>query len=342
MMIILRIRGIIASLVIRVFLVYMMVTYTNSMILCNSRHRPSFYQPMETCRVGSSSSLVINYCSRNENQSSCSSTDKEGQQWLTYDQLKSLSDEIDLTFDEIQAKYIGATYCSRQPLFRLRNGHESLLNLMSVHDCNQIARLERSVAVTYRWCSNFVQHLNLCPWAQGSLDSKNAIRIKIVNQSDGFDMIEKVMEESSLELIEETESCRVDPYLGITFVVAIPDKLGESKCGTLFDFISFYDFFNDLEERILDENIGENVTIAPFHPEWTYASPNENYNDEDPVNYEKKSPFPTISIVMSSGIELAGQQATSKIGLHNEEILNEMGCNRLEKLYREEVLKDAT
>lgn len=106
----------------------------------------------------------------------------------------------------------------------------------------------------------------------------------------------------------------------------------------------------------MDENNdedGENtafneVTIAPFHPDWTFAPPSYvDYDHDkdfdellrDPLDYEKRTPYPTISIVMAKGINLAGEEATAKIGMHNEEVLNELGYEKVRKIYDERVLE---
>jgi len=56
------------------------------------------------------------------------------------------------------------------------------------------------------------------------------------------------------------------------------------------------------------------------------------------LNYEKMSPFPTVSLVRTSVIVEAGEEATIRIGQHNKEKLTEYGSQRLGALYRENVL----
>lgn len=289
---------------------------------------------------------------------------KEGASlWYNIDQMKSLSSITSVSIGDLHSHHIDVIYdpSSSSSIFRLRS--QSRIHKVArdhISECQPIStqkasRAQSGAALTYRWCSNFVKHLNLCPWAKQSLSSENAIRVKVVDQKDGLDKMEQVVRESAIELKDLTDRGLVDPYIGISFVVSLPD------CGTSgndeegFDFLSFNEYFNDLEEEFLDElvdgagsYIGDEVTIAPFHPKWSFApsdmdEDNENNYDEtieDPINYEKRTPFPTISIVMSKGIDLAGEETTARIGVHNEEILNQVGSIALKSLYHDKVLID--
>ncbi len=256
--------------------------------------------------------------------------------------------------------------------------------------------IEEATERTYRWCKNFVEHLNLCPWAKLSLQSSNAIRIKIIHQDitcsgregiiQGIDAMEQIIRDSALELMELTDENdghefehghghghgqlhgHVDANVGITFVIAIPRTGNESNHRHMwdFEFEQFYDFCIGLEDQLLDEaedyldestpqaeaqdsvvpasasvsadrarTIGDEITIAPFHPDWSFASSSSSRN---PLDYEKKSPYPTISLVRSSVIIKAGEEATGRIGIHNEEVLQKYGCDELEELYQKGVV----
>ncbi len=81
--------------------------------------------------------------------------------------------------------------------------------------------------------------------------------------------------------------------------------------------------------------IGDEITIAPFHPDWSFASSSSSQN---PLDYEKKSPYPTISLVRSSVIIKAGEEATGRIGIHNEEVLQKYGCDEVEELYQKRIV----
>lgn len=282
--------------------------------------------------------------------------------WLTSKELQMASDELHLPFSKQAALYTDVAYyeqhCdSMEPSEKFRPTHYRINSLLECASALSFYGGESPMRVpthvqeatdrTFQWCSDFVETLNLCPWAKVSLQTNNAIRLKILHQSMGLDAMENVMRESALELIDITDSGNVDANAGITFILVLEGGYGYSK---EFEFQSFYDFCVDLEDRLFDEGemldeaedstniaVGEEVTMAPFHPDWHFSSPN-NKSEPNPLNYEKRAPYPTISLVRTSVIEQAGSSATSRIGLHNEKILNEYGVLRLKKLYEERVL----
>ena len=124
---------------------------------------------------------------------------------------------------------------------------------------------------------------------------------------------------------------------------------------TYENFMTFYEWFMDLEDghtktskvtgksemipSIYDEH--PDVIVAPFHPRWTFSDTSSSdvggnkSNDDtdtkidedddetiDPIAYEKRSPYPTISIVSARTVEQAGEGVTRKIGIHNEQLLS--------------------
>lgn len=250
---------------------------------------------------------------------------------------------------------------------RARLSHQIRMQPVHNHgDRCEAAEMERVVKTRLlRWCDNFVGDLGLCPWARQSLSAPGAIRIKVVPQSDGLEGFEGTLRDSAEELLRvtgypcDTEKGEVDdnaidlvdPNVAITFVVAAPltgEELPE------FSFALFCDFAYDLEDRLLDEadelrekkgmpHFGEEVTIAPFHPDWKFAG-NDGEIDgseadkSDSVAWEKRTPYPTISLVRTSAIAAAGCDATSRIAVHNEEVLSELGSHALGELFRERVL----
>ena len=299
--------------------------------------------------------------------------------WLDLAQLHRLSKEISVSVDDIRTQHVDVTYYDQSTstsYFHIRRStinayniaQEMLVQMEAATKCN-FEQVHDAATKTFNWCSDFVQDLNLCPWAKQSLLSSNAIRIKIIHETNGWDHMEEIVRKSSFELKALTDEGIVDPYIGITFVVAIPthekDYHGEGKVTNVennddFEFLTFYDYFNELEEAFMDDDDErysalDEVTIAPFHPEWTFAPPAEDHNgmsfhdednnidlSKDPLDYEKRTPYPTISIVMAKGIDLAGEEATAKIGIHNEEKLNELGYESVERLYHEKVLKNGS
>mmetsp|Transcript_36280 Transcript_36280/g.54122 ORF Transcript_36280/g.54122 Transcript_36280/m.54122 type:complete len:515 (-) Transcript_36280:7009-8553(-) len=274
---------------------------------------------------------------------------------------------------------------------------------------------------TLSWCLNFVSKLKLCPWANASLSTPNAIRMKIVPESLALIELEDILRYSALELLRvtsdatggEEEGGRVDPNAAITFVVIAPaaattTTLSPSFYREEFQFESFLQSVVDIEDRWFDEAdeialkkerreakdydeeeggegfdvpLGDLITMAPFHPHWHFAPSSlfddddnqeecgrykeegefNNYDDgndahssnnssmiksgceedeEHPIDYEKRTPYPTISLVRTSAIVAGGdEKATQRIGRHNDDILNDVGLHVLREIFRDSVMR---
>ena len=156
----------------------------------------------------------------------------------------------------------------------------------------------------------------------------------------------------------------IDPNVAITFIIALPPPMDadvdcldqEQQNLPEFNFTPFNDFVFDLEDRLFEEAdayaeaeeesqlqddaqvpIGDWITVAPFHPAWSFAG-----DDDSPVAWEKRTPFPTVSVVRSDAIEAAGEEATARIAKHNEEVLSDMGSHALRDLFRRDILQRGT
>lgn len=167
---------------------------------------------------------------------------------------------------------------------------------------------------TWRWCADFVVPLDLCPWAAASVNTKGALRIFLAKQ----DEMEEAIKEAAQRLSHDVQTNTVDPNVAIAFITS-------SDCD--WDFASFYEWFDDFEASFEDDD----VTLAPFHPEWQFG-------DGPPeLDIEKHSPYPTVTVVCTSVIDKAGPAATEQIGQHNEQVLLEMGISKLRQLYNTRV-----
>lgn len=186
----------------------------------------------------------------------------------------------------------------------------------------------------------------------------------------------------------EAGGIRMDPSVAISFIILVPMKRSSNSCNdsnALPDFGSFHEFFIDLEDRLLDEcddywdeidaanehdsnksdnddntdpnfnSLGCEVTIAAFHPKWQFngGGSTEQSDGDAAIDYEKRTPYPTISIVMSSVIESllkeredgvatnddgASALATERIADLNENTLCAIGVERLKEMFDKEVL----
>ena len=172
----------------------------------------------------------------------------------------------------------------------------------------------QAAASTRAWCDKFVAGLELCPWARSSIDCRGAVRMTVIT-TDGYDELHDAVRTCAQSL---ADSEPINPNLAISFVVAPNLK------GTCSDFVAFAEDVDDELGSELD------VVIAGFHPTWLYGGSDES----DSVNFEKRSPHPTISVVLGSAVDAAGEEATERIGLHNEKKLREVGKEALAKLFK--------
>ena len=81
-----------------------------------------------------------------------------------------------------------------------------------------------------------------------------------------------------------------------------------------------------------DSSVCSRVTLAAFHPEWEFGG------DEDDngggLDFEKRSPHPTITFVWTKTIDAAGPEATERIADHNAQVLGEeMDWEQVRDLY---------
>jgi len=163
-----------------------------------------------------------------------------------------------------------------------------------------------------------------------------------------------------------------DPNVAITFLVAapLPPKSSHDEYKSLelvkephlfeFEFENFYQSVTDLEDQLFEEAdrcnennaqkqqgnnpvvmeyengmLGDLITMAPFHPDWEFASENGNDSDDHAaIQYEKKAPYPMISLVCTSAITEAGEIVSETIGQQNAETLTHMGPHALGQLFR--------
>eukprot|EP00816_Leptocylindrus_hargravesii_P007792 CAMPEP_0196823630 /NCGR_PEP_ID=MMETSP1362-20130617/88277_1 /TAXON_ID=163516 /ORGANISM="Leptocylindrus danicus, Strain CCMP1856" /LENGTH=367 /DNA_ID=CAMNT_0042203577 /DNA_START=150 /DNA_END=1253 /DNA_ORIENTATION=+ len=194
-----------------------------------------------------------------------------------------------------------------------------------------------------------------------------------------------------------TAASLYNPNVAITFVVPVPEETNPNRNGdddwTFHDFHTFHDSVVYIEEEYLpsipiisaisqeeegDERLtlADRVAIAGFHPQWEYvSSSNSNADDNtaaadinmgvsmeevaqlNAISYEKRSPFPTVTIVHWSAIDndsstamsnddedlgsnTMAQHITERIAEHNSEVLSKLGVDALEEIYVRDVLLD--
>lgn len=202
---------------------------------------------------------------------------------------------------------------------------------------SEISRLP-AAARTWNWSRHFVLKLNLCPWAKGSLENPNAMQIFCVNKKQDIsythggyaDHICHTVAQKCLRYCEEHPEMESSIIFFVVFQeeeedpadfdcdyeggFAAQDRV--SVFHNMYDqwenFVDFHEWFTNLED---DWDMDE-IIVAPFHPNWQFGGGGQTFLD-----FEKKSPYLTITFVSAKVVEQAGEAATSSIADKNEETL---------------------
>uniref|UniRef100_A0A7S2KJM9 Uncharacterized protein n=1 Tax=Leptocylindrus danicus TaxID=163516 RepID=A0A7S2KJM9_9STRA len=227
--------------------------------------------------------------------------------------------------------------------------------------------------------------------------SRSSVQIRMVdipkkskssNAKEAHDILTEAVriEAEGMCAMEEDHSSaslyEYNPNVAITFIVAVPEEETSDDDWTFHDFHTFHDSVVYMEEEYLpsipiisqdgedvedeeDETLtlADRVAIAGFHPQWEYVS---NDNDAasmeevaqlNAISYEKRSPYPTVTIVHWSAIDnhdskssddeedlgsstTMAQHITERIAEHNSEVLSKLGVDALEEIYVRDVLLD--
>ena len=220
---------------------------------------------------------------------------------------------------------------------------------------------------TWNWCKHFVVPLKLCPWARASLETPLALQLFMVSETDirnvgsnpsRSDSCEDIIRNVAVKFQQLIQSRPSLASHAIFFVVFVPSSTsGENEqsnddgSGDWFmnSFAGFYDWFIELEDwwTLNDEN--DPITIAPFHPLWEFGCDDDTVDDTgeaddtdkewEQLAYEKKSPYPTVTIVSSATIDQAGPIVTEQIAETNLDTLTSFSVDQLDEIWNEGVYK---
>jgi hypothetical protein len=184
---------------------------------------------------------------------------------------------------------------------------------------------------TWNWSRRFVLKLNLCPWAKGSLETQNAMQVFVVPKEQDIayrfgnhaDRICKQVAEKCLRFCEEFPALQA----AAIFFVVFQEEDEDEDDDRWENFIDFYEWFTDLEDNWEIDDI----IIAPFHPNWQFGG--DGGDTQDSLDFEKKSPFPTVTFVSAKVVERAGEAVTEQISEHNEQVLLERTPENLKDMW---------
>lgn len=216
----------------------------------------------------------------------------------------------------------------------------------------------RATKLVANWCEGFVSALDLCPWARSSLRTPGAMRFFLVppsreamdgimSESDPYEerrrmgeIVDAVAGRFQAEILatdgdddEDAASSEASALenAAIYFVVFLPnDETAATAAETAVlpeSFYEFVDWFTELEEDWPEEL--DDVIVAPFHPAWEFGTVD---GDEDAdladleacLDYEKRSPYPLVTLVSAGVVDRAGATATESIGERNRRVLMEI------------------
>jgi len=212
-----------------------------------------------------------------------------------------------------------ASYLRRFPLEALRLHQKKVATKTSTEnnliEVTSVSAENRMIEKTKSWVLNMVINLTLCPFAKEAYTA-DTVRYTVRNNTSPIEIYNLFLDEVEL-LFSKPES-----EISTTLII-LPDAFQ--------DFESFYSFSEFLEEDIEnDDALAEKILIACFHPKHTFGG----LADDDPIHYEKRSPYPTINILRASRVdEYINLGLTQRIGAQNEETLQREGFEKLSKKF---------
>lgn len=176
----------------------------------------------------------------------------------------------------------------------------------------------------WNWCKYFVVPHNLCPWAAASVQADGAVSMYLIHQGNDF---RNALHDVAVRFMDEMKKDAAHDQ-AIAFVVDV------SNDDAWQEFETFYQHFDDLWDEFMNNEAYDAIMLAPFHPHWHYGGGIDNNNALD---LEKQSPYPTISIVAQHVLDQAGPRATERIAATNQATLSQFDWTTWRKIYAEAV-----
>ncbi|MEZ4982114.1 MAG: DUF1415 domain-containing protein [Saprospiraceae bacterium] len=174
----------------------------------------------------------------------------------------------------------------------------------------------KPASITQHWVLDFVIGFNLCPFARKPFN-KNQIRFQTCEETDPESILMKFWEE--VELLEQTPKEDISNTLFI-----LPE--------VTWTFEEFLDIYYIAEELLELHGKSEDVQLAGFHPDFRFEETDEN----EPVNYVNRSPFPMIHLLRIDEVAdaIESHPDTEKIPAINKAVLDELGSEELKKRFK--------
>jgi hypothetical protein len=162
--------------------------------------------------------------------------------------------------------------------------------------------------------------LRLCPYAAAVVD-----KMRIVVRLDIAD------EDSARALfLEEAQYMMGRPEEDVpTTILALPNLLSD-------DFLSWHFFTEelagDLDEGGKLEEVGDDVLIAVFHPQFEFGGIDK---EDEVLNFEKRAPIPIINLLRTEAIDRGIEKGITAESIrdHNEEVLRTEGLAAVQQAF---------
>lgn len=165
----------------------------------------------------------------------------------------------------------------------------------------------------YKWLTQTVIELNLCPFAKGPLDA-GQINIQI-SKAQSFEIAYQDFVKQ-LDLLLTCKNFK-------TSLLVFP-KLNAS-------FEMFNDFSGSLEETLVDSCVDDFFQTVCFHPDFRFFK----LDAWDKANYVNRSPYPLIHILLKEDVKkaMSSMQAAKKISYINEKKIKSLSAEELKKKF---------
>lgn len=172
--------------------------------------------------------------------------------------------------------------------------------------------------VTLRWVERAVVGLQLCPFAEAPLRS-GAIAVATSTALDEDALLADVEEQCAALLAQSSDDVA-------TVLVAAPNLRA--------NFADFQDGLGALEDEDVFAQafpaFADQIMVVCFHPEHQWAG----LATDDPVNFEKRSPFVIVNLLRTSMVDAAiATGRTVGIGERNEARLRKTGIEAMRTMY---------
>jgi hypothetical protein len=191
-----------------------------------------------------------------------------------------------------------------------------------------------------QWLDKAVVGFNLCPYAKDAVDS-NTVRIAHCHSENPEEIIDALLNEAALLLDGDAFASPEESTPPATTSIVVATQIPNTDEG-LAVWLGIDEWFqNFLDEDEKEEDPEEQLfagelSCAFFHPSWKFNDAAE----EDPVNFERRSPFPLVSLLKKSEIKTLvdeglsrGVSISEEIHIRNRNKLRSLGNEKLTEIY---------